>query len=335
MTSVQKMAPVLFAGGSGMVGRHAVRALRQLQPGLPIAIGGRDLAKAQRVADEIGGAVAWRIDVEHPGLGLPPGAQTSGVVTLLRDAGLNTLKHAQALRVPCLSFADFVFDLAPLAAHCIHRPGASAVLPLGQVLGGTVGLAALHFARAYRRVESIAIAVLVDADDGGGPAGQADFARLADAPRPLLRTEGRFVWATPENARRSFIDVDGIERTGEALPLLDVASLAAVTDARSLRVDFAARAEGEHRPGGRSTEAIIELQGERADGSAGRSRHELVDRNVYSAISGYGAAIATERLLGLDGQAPPAPGLYQPESLIDPDEAMRKLQSLGVEVRSR
>ena len=33
------MKPVLFIGGSGLVGSRAVRTLRQLQPDLPIAIG--------------------------------------------------------------------------------------------------------------------------------------------------------------------------------------------------------------------------------------------------------------------------------------------------------
>ncbi|MCM5680464.1 hypothetical protein M8A51_13095 [Schlegelella sp. S2-27] len=325
--------PVLFVGGSGLVGRHAVRALRRLQPDLPIAIGGRDLDKAQRLAGDIGNAAALRIDLERADLGLPHGTQYSGVVVLLKDDTLNTMKYAQDHGLPYLSFADFVFDIGPLTARSIHRPKASAVLALGQLLGGTVALATLHFARAYRRVDSVEIAAVIDADDSGGPAGQADFERLAHSPRPLLRREGRFVWAGDEHLKRRFIDVDGIERTGDTLPLLDVASLSAALDAQSVRVVMAARGDGERRQGGRSTEAIIELQGQRADGTTGRSRHAMVDRNVYSALSGYGAAIAVERLLGLDGQAPPGPGLYQPESLLDPAAVVQRLQRLEVELR--
>eukprot|EP01035_Chromulina_nebulosa_P012254 gene12254-16342_t len=41
-------APVLIIGGSGIVGAQAARALRRLHPALPIAIGGRDMAKANR-----------------------------------------------------------------------------------------------------------------------------------------------------------------------------------------------------------------------------------------------------------------------------------------------
>jgi hypothetical protein len=325
--------PVLFVGGSGQVGRHAVRALRRLQPQLPIAIGGRDMDKARRLADDVGDAVALPVDLDRADLGLPPATRYAGVVTLLKDDGLNTLQYAQDHGLPYLSFADFVFDIGPLTARAIHRPRASAVLPLGQLLGGTAALAALHFARAYRHIDSLEIAAVIDADDTGGPAGQADFARLAHSPRPLLRRHGRFVWAADADLKRRFVDADGIERTGDTLPLLDVASLAAAVDAQSVRLVLATRGEGERREGGRSTEVVIELAGQRTDGTPGRSRHLMIDRNVYSALSGYGAAIAVERLLGLDGQAPPPPGLYQPERLLDAAAALQRLRQLGVELR--
>lgn len=49
MTTIAKK-PVLIIGGSGIVGSQAARTLRRLHPDLPIAIGGRDLAKAETVA---------------------------------------------------------------------------------------------------------------------------------------------------------------------------------------------------------------------------------------------------------------------------------------------
>lgn len=47
--------PVLLVGGSGVVGQRAARALRQLQPGLPIAVAGRDAGRAASVAAAVGG----------------------------------------------------------------------------------------------------------------------------------------------------------------------------------------------------------------------------------------------------------------------------------------
>ena len=62
-------APVLIIGGSGIVGSQAAQTLRKLHPDLPIAIGGRDLAKAKSVADTVGSAEAVSIDLDRADLG--------------------------------------------------------------------------------------------------------------------------------------------------------------------------------------------------------------------------------------------------------------------------
>lgn len=62
--------PVLFMGGSGAIGHHSARALRAAHPDVPSLIGGRDLAKAQQTAKEIGGAQGVLIDPTADNLGL-------------------------------------------------------------------------------------------------------------------------------------------------------------------------------------------------------------------------------------------------------------------------
>ena len=49
-------APILLIGGSGVVGRRTARLLRDANPDAKLLIGGRDLARAQQVAAEIGSA---------------------------------------------------------------------------------------------------------------------------------------------------------------------------------------------------------------------------------------------------------------------------------------
>ncbi|MCI0995843.1 NAD(P)-dependent oxidoreductase, partial [Pseudomonas corrugata] len=44
--------PILFMGGSGAIGHHTAQALRAAHPGVPLLIGGRDLTKAQRAAEQ-------------------------------------------------------------------------------------------------------------------------------------------------------------------------------------------------------------------------------------------------------------------------------------------
>lgn len=326
------MNPVLFIGGSGAVGSRAVRTLRQLQPGLPIAIGARNMAVAGALAREIGGAESVPIALARADLGLPAGAAYSAVVVLLKDPALHSMRFAQARGLPYVSFANFVFDIGPEVALYVRKPDAAPILLLGQFLGGVAALAALHFARAFRRVESIAIAGVLDGDDLGGPVAQADIERLGHGtPRPMLRRDRRFVWVGAGDTTRRFVDGDGIERDGQAYPLLDVVSLAAATGAPSVRVDLAVR-DGRRHPQP-SHEVIVEIAGELHNGQPGRTRHVLVDGDVYSRLSAHGAALALERLLGLAGGPPVAPGLYHPEELLDPAYVMQRLQGFGVKLR--
>jgi hypothetical protein len=327
--------PVLLVGGTGAVGARAARALRRLQPELPIAIGARDQTRAAELADEIGGASPVTIDLDREDLGLPPALSVSGVAVLLKDQSLRSLKFAQARGVPYVSFSDWVFDIGPEVALHIHRPARAPILLLGHVLGGTVSVAAVHFAREFRRVRSIEVGAVVDEDDVGGPAAAVDMDRLSSAvPRSLVRERGRWRWLAADEATRAFRAADGSIRQGRALPVLDVVSLAAATDASSVRVDLAVRPLAS-RPAesGPSVEVVIDIEGERHDGAMGRARHQIVDDDVHSRLSAIGLALAVERVLGLAGGAPVAPGLYHPEGLLDPDYVLGRLVDFGARVQ--
>lgn len=49
-------APILLAGGSGVIGRATARFLRAAHPHVPLLVGGRTLAKAEEAAAEFGNA---------------------------------------------------------------------------------------------------------------------------------------------------------------------------------------------------------------------------------------------------------------------------------------
>jgi hypothetical protein len=328
-------SPVLLLGGTGAVGARAARALRRLQPELPIAIGARDQLRAQALADEIGGASAVKIDLDREDLGLPPTMSVSGVAVLLKDQSLRSMKLAQASEVPYASFSDWVFDIGPEVALHIHRPARAPILLLGHVLGGTVSVAALHFAREFQRVRSIEVGVSVDEDDVGGPAAAIDLDRLASAvPRALVREHGRWRWLSADEATRAFRAADGAIRQGRALPALDVVSLAATTGAASVRVDLAVRpVAGRPAESGPSVEVVIDIEGEGRDGAIRTARHQIVDDDVHSRLSALGLALAVERVLGLTGGAPVPPGLYHPEGLLDPSYVLERLVDFGARVR--
>ncbi|MGK4003519.1 hypothetical protein WMF31_12895 [Sorangium sp. So ce1036] len=331
MTTALK--PVLLLGGSGVVGSRAVAALRRLQPDLPIAIGGRDLARASAVAQRAGNATALKVDLDRADLGAPAGAAFSAVVTLLKDETLNSMKYAQAHGLPYVSFSDYLFEIGPEVALYVQAPTSAPILFLGHALGGAVTVSALHFARELRSIDTLDVAVVVYDDDHGGPAAHADIERGGRVPNTLLRKGGRWIWASGDDAERTVTAADGTEHRGRAYPLLDVVSLAAATDAPNVRLDLVVRSAAS-RPAGKrpSTEMIFELDGVGAGGEERRVRHEIADDEDLSTLSARGLALAVERLLGLAGGPPVAPGLYNPETILHPADVVQKLEAFGARI---
>ena len=318
---------VLVVGGSGVVGSRAVRALRKLQPELPILIGARDVARAQTLAEEVGRARATAIDIGRDDLGLSQ-QPLAAVAVFLKDESLRTLRFAQDRGLPYIAFSDFSFEIAPVVAMHVARPTSAPILMLGQLFGGAVSLATLHFARELAQIDQIAIGTILDEADSGGPAAQGDAARVASTvPNPLIRHEGRFLFAHGAQQQRELVTSDGERFVGQAYPLLDVASLAAATRAASVRVDFALRPRGARS--GPETEVIVELSGSDTAGKPASIRFSMRDADFHGRLSGHGAALALERLLGQGRQKPVPAGLYNPEQLLDPDYVIKRLRELG------
>lgn len=333
--STSSRHPVLLIGGSGVVGSQAARTLRRLHPELPITIGGRDLRKAQAVAAEIGGADAARIDLDRPDLGLPAGAAHAAVVLFVKDDTLSSLRHAQASGAPYVSISSGLFEIAPEVALHIHRPAAAPILLASHWLAGCAVLPTLHFAAEFEAIEAIEISAVLDEQDMGGPAAYVDYERLTGAsPNALILRDGKWTWIGGDDAIRRFRDSDGAELEGRAYSPLDVTSLAAATDARSIRFDLAVGQSAARRRGEAfSTEIIIEITGRRPDAGTARVRHELVHPAGQAALTALAVALAVERLLGLAGGAAVAPGLYLPELLIEPATMVRRLRDFGTSIR--
>ncbi len=283
------------------------------------------------LAEEIGGADVVKIDLARGDLGLPGAASYNIVVALLKDLSLNSLRYAQSKGVPYIACSDAVFELAPTVALYAQKPASSPILLLGHWLGGTSTLAVLHFASEFRTIDAIEIGVVFDPEDPSGPVAYADMERVMTiAQSSLILKDGVWHWASGDEATRSFIGADGSKRDGQAASLLDVPSIAAATGAKSVRMDHVvAPTASSLRGEAPSHEVIVEIVGERHDGSKGRSRYEFVDPDGLATMSGRGIALCIERLLGLAGGARVAVGLYTPETLLDPAYVVARMKEFG------
>src|SRR5262245_19491143 len=284
--------PVLIIGGSGIVGSLAAKALRRLQPQLPITIGGRDLAKADAAARAVGNGDAATIDLTRRDLGLSADRSFSAVIVFLKDDTLNALRYAQAHGLPYLSLSSGVFETGPDMALYIHNPRRAPILLASNWLAGAATFPSLLFARDFASIEAIEIAAVLDEQDMGGLAAYADFERLTQmAPKPLILKDGKWRWTSGDDAVRRIIDVDGTEVEAQTYSPFDVLSLASATDTRSVRFDLVYGESASRRRGGHfSTDIIIESSGTLKNGEKTRVRHELSHPEGQAPVTAIGVA---------------------------------------------
>jgi hypothetical protein len=330
-------APVLIIGGSGIVGSQAARALRRLHPTLPLAIGGRDVTKAEAIAKDVGNASALPVDVALADLGVSEDRAFSAVVVFLKDHWLNSMRFAQRLGVPYISLSSGAFEIGPEVAQYIHAPDKAPILLASHWLAGAALFPTLHYAKAFRTVEVIRIGVLLDEEDMGGAAAYADFERITGtAPAALTLQDGKFVWRRIDDDVVKYVSVDGVEVGAQRYSPFDIMSLAASIDARSISMNLAYTTSASRRRGEPfSTEIVIDIDGVTPEGAYGRMHHEIVHPGGQAPLTALNVALAVERMLGLAGAPPPVPGLFFPELLLDPAYVVRRMEEFGARFSSR
>ncbi|WP_221354266.1 saccharopine dehydrogenase [Streptomyces beigongshangae] len=321
---------VLILGGSGQAGAGTAAFLRRWHPALPLTIAGRDIDRAQRVADELGAATAVTVDLGRNDLGLPAGHGYSAVVAALWDDRLHGLRYAQDHAVPYLSISSGLVEIAPEVIASAQRASASPVLVASHFCAGAVVLSVLHSAREFDRIDAVRIGAVLDEQDIGGPAGTADLERWSTATSAgLVRRDGVFAWVTGPDAQADVSGANGTVLPGRSIAVLDVPSLALATGAPNVRFDFAVgESTGRHRGGPASFEVRIDLEGVGPEGAPLSTSRYLVHPAGQRPLTALSIALGVERLLGLRGKAAP-PGIHTPESLLDPAYAVERMVETG------
>ncbi|WP_330230636.1 saccharopine dehydrogenase [Nocardia sp. NBC_00508] len=327
---MEQSKSVLIMGGSGQAGAGAAAMLRRWHPALPLTIGGRDLGRARRVADELGNATAVTIELQRSDLGLPPDHGYSAVVAALWDERLHGLHYAQHRGLPYLSISSSLVDIAPEVVAGAQRAGAAPILVASHYFAGLVVLATLDSAREFDRIDTIRIGAVLDEQDTGGPSAIADLQRWsAVTSAGLVRRDGVFTWVTDSDAEVGVLSVDGTVLPSQSIAILDVPSLALATGAPNVRFDFAVGESASRRRGEpASTEVRIDIEGTGPAGAPLSSSRYLVHAAGQRPLTALGVALGVERLLGLRGEAV-APGIHTPEALLDPAYAVEQMAEIG------
>jgi hypothetical protein len=327
------LGQVLFAGGSGFVGRTAVRWFRQRHPSVRVLVGGRNLRSAGEVAQEVGAAEAVAIDLDQPRLGLGDDVAVAAVVMLAPEAGLRGLSYAQDLGVPYLNINAAVTEIGPELAMFAHRATAAPVLLASHWMAGAAVFLALNSAKGFETVQSIRLGAIVDEQDPVGPAALEDMKRVhAAAPAAMVFEGGRRVWLSGDDAKGKFESIDGRSLDATAFSTFDTVSLYAATGASDIRFDLVNGESSSRRRGGEvATEIVVEIEGE-ADGRMKRSRWVLEFKQGTASLTGLSVVLLLASVLGLGDRDPARPGLYLPELLCDPKWFLDELRSAGATI---
>ncbi|WP_410652259.1 saccharopine dehydrogenase [Amycolatopsis sp. cmx-4-54] len=327
---MEQRGSVLLLGGAGQAGSDTAALLRRWYPELPLTIAGRNLARARRVADEVGGATAVTVDLARGDLGLPAGGQYTAVVATLWDSRLNGLRFAQDHGVPYASLSSGMIDIAPEVTAVAQRPAAAPVLMASHWAAGVITLTVLAWAERFDRVDTIRIGAILDENDAGGPAGLADLARWAEVTSAgYARRDGVFAWSGAAESRVELRSLDGTTVTGQTVPILDVTSLSLATGAPNVEFVFAVGGSaGSRRGDGPSVEIRVDLDGAGPTGDPLSVSRYMIHPHGQRPLTSLGLALGLERLLGLRGEAVP-PGLYTPEALLEPAHVVERLADAG------
>lgn len=321
---------VLFVGGTGTVGRQAVKFFRERHPDLPIMIGGRNLENASSMASEVGNAEAVRIDLHKTCLGLAFNASVSAVVMMTPDDNLKALAYAQDMHIPYLSIGNWLVEVGAEMAHFARRPNASPIVLASHWHGGAAVFLALATSKDLDSIRCVKIGAVVDPLDPTGPNAIEDMERAGEGVSGTLAFEGgQRVWLTGGSALKAVKTIDGRSLQGSAFAPYDIVSLQAATGADDVRFDLATGISSSRLRGGNTaTEHIVEIAGE-LGGSLRRRRSTLEFAKGQAALTGLGAMLSLSTVLGYEGRPPTPPGLYFPELLMEPDWFLDELLQAG------
>lgn len=321
---------ILFAGGSGTVGRTAIKWFRERYPDVPVLVAGRNLQAAGEVAREVGAAQAVAIDLDKPRLGLDDGVALGAVVMLAPDDGLKGLSYAQDLGIPYLNIGNGLVEVGPELALFAHRATAAPVVLASQWAAGAAVFLALDSAKGFEQVRSITIGVVLDEKDAAGPLALEDLKRLSEvAPAALVFKGGRRTWLSGDDIKGKIKAIDGRALEANAYSPFDIISLYAATGAPDIRLYLTSDESSSRRRGDEvAAEIIVDIEGE-ANGQPKRSRSTLEFKHGQASLTGLSVVLSLAAVLGLDGGSPARAGLYMPELLGEAKWFMDELRKAG------
>ena len=349
---------VLIVGGYGVVGQQIAECIRERHPDLPLIIAGRSPSKGEAIAAGLGNTETAAMDVTKP---RPLGDTVPcAIICAVNDPADHLLSDAIRNGVPLLDITRWTELVRATSTALDGEDLQSSILLSSGWMAGIASLVAVAATRRLEHVESIDVSVLYSLKDKAGPNSAEYMDRLA-TPFDVMK-DGEQVTVLPYSDPRSVTFPDGRQAKAYRFDTPDQLTLPPSTGAAtvSARIAFDSAATtwmlvalirsgvwkliaGErftglrrtllYNPGpGASHQIVIDVAGTDQTGAPRSIRSSVSDPLGQTHLTAVGALVQLERLLGLDGAAPPARGLVFPDTAPQTDAALQTLARFGVSV---
>lgn len=349
---------ILIVGGYGIVGQQLATFIRQRHPNLPLTIAGRNPEKAQTLAQELGNANSFQIDTEQP---TPlQGQHPRAVLAVVNDPHDYLLMDAVQQGIPYLDVTRWTERLRASVAKLSDTPLTAPVLFSSGWMGGIAAVIAVAATQTLHTVESIDISVLFSTQDKSGPNSVEYMDRLTTPFDTLIDGQSKQVF--PYTDPRIITFPNGYTTPVYRFDTPDQLTLPQTTGAKTVAARIAfddafstnllrfltrsgiwtlisgdrftpLRRSLLYNPGsGASHEIHIAVTGRDTNSFSKTVTTTIVDPQGQTHLTALGSLIQLERLLGLDGAVPPAPGIVYPDTAPQIEQALQVLDQFGVGV---
>ena len=290
-----------------------------------MVIAGRNAEQARKSAGRYDNTTGIAVDTQREDLGIDASMKFSGIAVLTNDLSTHPAQYAITHGIPYTSIATQLNHIAPKLTLYLRNPDCR-VLIQDTSFAGILISAGIHCSGYFQKVKRIRAAALMDENDLGGPASQADSGDFSQKEAGLLLEDSQWIVPRDGKERREYILEDGFAFTGVSFPGFDAAELAYATGASSARVDFALGQSHGSRHGKKpSVEVIYEIEGTFTDGQDGILKFQLTHPEGQAFLTAVGVAVGIESLLLNDKN----PGLYLTSQKIAPELMLSRLVQSG------
>lgn len=313
--------PVLIIGGYGTVGSLVVKQLNKYLPHVPIVVGGRNGDKAREFASEYENVTGREIDTKQDDLGITDDTAYSCIVSLTNDLSDKPLRYAIRNGIPYSSIATQLNHFGPkisLSTQTIN----STVLIQDLSFGGILTTLGAYFSQQYLSVKDINVGALMDENDLGGPASEADTGDFSDMEPGLILKNSEWIVPKGKDVSSTYKFNDGSTFTGASFPSIDAPDLANLTNANNVRVDFGfGQSIGSRQGKNPSTDFIYEIIGTTSSNEEVVERYQVSHDKGQAHLTAVGVSLGIEALL----KSYNLKGLRMASQFLTPENVYKRL----------